>query len=100
MIFIPSHSDLFLCFLSPFFSLFSTPVEDGYKRLYQTMRPQVLQLIKSGKRGLIYNGDVDMACNFLGDEWFADGLDLKVFNFTLVIHFVLYVFFFPFIFHG
>ena len=57
----------------------SLDVEIGYKRLYNTMRPQVLQLINSGKlRGLIYNGDVDMACNFLGDEWFANSLGLKV----------------------
>lgn len=75
----------------PSLSLFSTPVEDGYKRLYQTMRPQVLQLIKSGKRGLIYNGDVDMACNFLGDEWFADALGLKVFYFPLAIQICIIV---------
>lgn len=57
----------------------SLDVEIGYKRLYNTMRPQVLQLINSGKlRGLIYNGDVDMACNFLGDEWFTSDLGLKV----------------------
>jgi len=57
----------------------SLDVEIGYKRLYNTMRPQVLQLINSGKlRGLIYNGDVDMACNFLGDEWFSSALGLKV----------------------
>jgi len=57
----------------------SLDVELGYKRLYNTMRPQILQLINSGQlRGLIYNGDVDMACNFLGDEWFANALGLKV----------------------
>ncbi|GIY95801.1 lysosomal protective protein [Caerostris extrusa] len=57
----------------------SSDVEIGYKRIYNTMRPQILQLINSGKlRGLIYNGDVDMACNFLGDEWFAYNLGLKV----------------------
>ncbi|KFM77202.1 Lysosomal protective protein, partial [Stegodyphus mimosarum] len=57
----------------------SLDVEIGYKRIYNTMRPQILQLIKSGiLRGLIYNGDVDMACNFLGDEWFTYGLGLKV----------------------
>lgn len=56
----------------------SLDVEIGYKRLYDTMRPQILKLIGSGLRGLIYNGDVDMACNFLGDEWFANNLGLKV----------------------
>jgi len=57
----------------------SLDVEMGYKRIYDTMRPQILQLINSGKlRGLIYNGDVDMACNFLGDEWFSNNLGFKV----------------------
>lgn len=34
----------------------------------------VRKLVESGLKGLIYNGDVDTACNYLGDEWFAEGL--------------------------
>ena len=46
-------------------------VESGYTNVYNTMKPQILELLKSEKNltGVIYNGDVDMACNFLGDEW-------------------------------
>ncbi|KAI1294680.1 Lysosomal protective protein [Halotydeus destructor] len=57
----------------------SEDVGSKYQTLYRTMRPQMLELVNSGKlRGLVYNGDVDMACNFLGDEWFVDSLNLTL----------------------
>ncbi|XP_004698081.1 lysosomal protective protein isoform X2 [Echinops telfairi] len=50
-----------------------------YRRIYQTMNTQYLKLLSSQKyRILVYNGDVDMACNFMGDEWFVDSLNLKM----------------------
>ena len=56
----------------------SADVESTYQNQYTTMKPLVLELLRAGKRGLIYNGDVDMACNFLGDEWFVDDLGLTL----------------------
>lgn len=40
------------------------------------LSPQIKSLMSS-KRNLtmlVYNGDVDAVCNFLGDEWFVDDL--------------------------
>eukprot|EP00106_Octopus_bimaculoides_P009914 XP_014777356.1 PREDICTED: lysosomal protective protein-like [Octopus bimaculoides] len=58
--------------------LCSNIVSQSYKRLYSTMFLQYLKVIAAKKRIMLYNGDVDMACNFLGDEWFLNSLKLKI----------------------
>uniref|UniRef100_A0A670ZS97 Carboxypeptidase n=1 Tax=Pseudonaja textilis TaxID=8673 RepID=A0A670ZS97_PSETE len=54
---------------APAWEICSFTVSRGYKRLYTEMNKY---------RILLYNGDVDMACNFLGDEWFVESLQQKV----------------------
>ncbi|KAG0712937.1 Lysosomal protective protein [Chionoecetes opilio] len=61
----------------PRFELCNDEVNANYKREYTTMKPQY-KYLTSRVRGLIYNGDIDMACNFLGDEWFVESLGLQV----------------------
>ncbi|KAM9248080.1 lysosomal protective protein [Dugong dugon] len=63
----------------PQWELCNLLVNVRYRRIYQTMNTQYLKLLSSQKyRILIYNGDVDMACNFMGDEWFVDSLNQKM----------------------
>merc|ERR1739838_644773 len=48
----------------PAWSVCSEAVGEEYAKL----------LKRDNMRILLYNGDTDMACNFLGDEWFVDDL--------------------------
>ncbi|KAK1901444.1 Lysosomal protective protein [Dissostichus eleginoides] len=57
----------------------SLEVNLNYGRLYKDVRKQYLKLLSALKyRVLVYNGDVDMACNFMGDEWFVESLQQQV----------------------
>lgn len=56
----------------------SDDVGKGYHTLYETMKEVYLKLLSLGLRVLVYNGDTDMACNFLGDQWFVEDLGLEV----------------------
>ncbi|XP_063045400.1 cathepsin A-like [Engraulis encrasicolus] len=61
----------------PAWDLCSDVVGEQYVTLYQTVRPVYEKLLSLGLRALVYNGDTDMACNFLGDQWFVEQLGLK-----------------------
>lgn len=56
----------------------SDDVGEQYTTLYPTVKGVYLKLLHLGLRALVYNGDTDMACNFLGDQWFVEDLGLKV----------------------
>ncbi|XP_036007614.1 lysosomal protective protein [Fundulus heteroclitus] len=57
----------------------SSEVNLNYGRLYMDVKKQYLKLLSALKyRVLVYNGDVDMACNFMGDEWFVESLQQQV----------------------
>ncbi|KAI5619569.1 lysosomal protective protein precursor [Silurus asotus] len=57
----------------------SAEVNLNYNRLYMDVKKQYMKILGALKyRVLVYNGDVDMACNFLGDEWFVESLQQEV----------------------
>ncbi|KAM6942590.1 lysosomal protective protein [Xenentodon cancila] len=61
----------------PSWDICSDDVGDQYKFLYSTVKEVYLKLLSLGLRALVYNGDTDMACNFLGDQWFVEDLGIK-----------------------
>lgn len=52
--------------------------DDGlhYTRILNESWPLFPEMM-TATRGLVYNGDTDMACNYLGDEWAVDSLNLS-----------------------
>ncbi|XP_064477222.1 lysosomal protective protein-like [Ornithodoros turicata] len=53
----------------------SSDVYFNYARQYNTMSEVVKRLVDTGRlRALIYNGDYDLVCSYLGDQWFVDSL--------------------------
>jgi len=46
-----------------------------YRHEYQKMDDFYHKLLEKKIRILVYNGDLDLACNFLGDQWFVNGLN-------------------------
>ncbi|XP_069099611.1 lysosomal protective protein-like [Pleurodeles waltl] len=64
---------------APWWEVYSLQVSQGYTTLVESLEKQYLKLLNARKyRILIYNGDVDLQCNFLGDQWFVEGLHQKV----------------------
>uniref|UniRef100_A0A5K3FT99 Carboxypeptidase n=1 Tax=Mesocestoides corti TaxID=53468 RepID=A0A5K3FT99_MESCO len=53
-------------------------VYSNYTRVYHDLSPQYMELLQKNVRTHIFNGDVDMACNSIGDEWFVNDLGLNV----------------------
>ena len=49
----------------------------SYTSNYDSMTETVRYVLDHGIKALIYNGDIDAVCNFLGDAWFAENLGYK-----------------------
>lgn len=61
----------------PPWELCSDTVEGNYSMLYETVKDIYLKLLSLGLRALVYNGDTDIVCNFLGGQWFVEDLGVK-----------------------
>lgn len=50
-----------------------------YRRTYRNMKPHYDYLLaQPNLRAILYNGNTDMACNYLGDQWFTNNLLLPI----------------------
>lgn len=54
---------------SGYWSPCSAAVSAQYVHEYSSVKKQFQYLLHNGLKALIYNGDVDAMCNFLGDQW-------------------------------
>ncbi|KAI1889967.1 hypothetical protein AGOR_G00168360 [Albula goreensis] len=61
----------------PPWDICSDEVGSLYHTKYNTVRDVYMKLLSLGVRALVYNGDTDMACNYLGDQWFVEQLNQK-----------------------
>ncbi|KAI2662412.1 Lysosomal protective protein [Labeo rohita] len=61
----------------PRWDICSDAVGNQYHTIYETVKDVYQKLLALGLRALVYNGDTDMACNFLGDQWFVEQLGQK-----------------------
>ncbi|KAJ8247371.1 hypothetical protein GJAV_G00245630 [Gymnothorax javanicus] len=61
----------------PPWDICSDEVGHHYHVKYSTMKDVYLKLLSLGLRALVYSGDTDMACNFIGSQWFVDQLNQK-----------------------
>ncbi|XP_038610532.1 lysosomal protective protein-like isoform X2 [Tachyglossus aculeatus] len=59
----------------PHWELCSSWTTTQYQRQYTDMAPFYRKLLQNNIRVLVYNGDTDMACNFLGGEKFVASLN-------------------------
>ncbi|CAJ0955704.1 unnamed protein product, partial [Mesorhabditis belari] len=57
-------------------SICSDQVSQEYRRQYDNVSSQVKNALSAGLKVMLYYGDIDMACNFMGGQKFTAGLGL------------------------